>query len=173
MKEVDKEFLVFMTSSAEAAPNSPVLSKIVSMLAPSGLHVFLVHASLLFFAGLLTLIICPQFGMGGIVLGHHFIHMLASGGQILCAAFCASLYFGFVMALSHVFLPVSYKRKVQAHSGVFAAAIPALLMGLMMLGSLALGQFAVMGLLYCVTWYLVSMLIHISFTVQWRVYALS
>ena len=173
MNQTEKDYILFLNSGKPGNKDSSVLNKLLRKLNPSFTKTFFIHLSILFSAGLLTLLVCPQFGMGGILFGHHFIHFIASGGQVLCGIFCASVYFLSAMSLSHIFLPASYKRTIQHHAGVFAFSVPAILMGIMMLSAAAIGQFAVMGFIFCLSWYLASLIIHFVFTNLWKPYALT
>lgn len=62
---------------------------------------------------LLTLTVCPQFGIGPIGGGHGIAHYFMAYGEWACASFCGVLFLGLSSLLSTVLLSKGEKRLIK------------------------------------------------------------
>lgn len=142
-----KEYLEFMTSE-ESAPDtlrSTVKTKVSSDLNPSFLKVFVSLVGIHLVSGTLTLLVCPQFGVGPIGGWLDLMQVVMPLGYVACALFCGTLYLGSTAIFSHLFLSADILRAMErtrlAHFGFLAAFSMALFMVLPKNGAWELPEF--------------------------------
>lgn len=107
MSNWNDDFKEFLETPAEkpAAPARASLFQTVRQdLNPSSFHVFLKILTLHLFAGSLTLLVCPQFGVGPLGGGHGLMHYFMQLGNAVCALFCGAFFFIGTALLSFLFL---------------------------------------------------------------------
>lgn len=100
------EFLEFMNSDKQTRiiADDQVLTTIKDDLYPGNFYVLTKFILIQFVAALMTLSICPQFGIG-LFGGHHgVLHYVMSYGEIVCGLFCGSLFVGVSCVVSLLFL---------------------------------------------------------------------
>jgi hypothetical protein len=78
-----------------------------------------------------TLLICPQFGIGGVDLFHGLTHALAHHAAWLCGAFCGGLFLLIGTGLSVVFLSRPQWQWVWRHQ--FLLVVPPVVLGFTLL----------------------------------------
>ena len=89
-----------------------------------------------FSAGILTLAICPQFGLGPAIPGHDITHYFMSIGVWACAIFCAAFYFVIAQTLSLAILsPREIKWIAKKRYSVLPGLVIASFLGLSMVGN--------------------------------------
>ena len=116
----------------------------------------------------LTLLICPQFGLGGFDFGHSLFHWFHGLGDIVCGMYCASIFFGFAAFTSSIFLSPAEKNRMTEKFLLPVIIVPSLLMFAAMISSALLGKFFVMGVSFLVAWYLTGLLIQGGSVYLWR-----
>ncbi len=101
-----REFDEFM-SSRQSPPielSQKVMAHVEGDLAPSLSQALPRFVSVYFASGLLTLSICPQFGIGPLGGGHGIAHYFMEVGLWACALFCGSFFLGVGALTSSLFL---------------------------------------------------------------------
>ena len=70
---------------------------------------------------IVTLSVCPQFGLGPLGGGHGIMHIVMDYGELACAAFCAGFFFSNSLAFMWIFMSKHETRVASMHS--FSLAI--------------------------------------------------
>ncbi len=103
-----KEFLDFLNTKETPVPKeleNYIYINIEKDLSPTKpLNLLSKFIALNFSAGVFTLAICPQFGLGPALGGHDITHYFMSIGTWACAIFCATFYFTIAQTLSLIIL---------------------------------------------------------------------
>lgn len=119
--------------------------------------VFSLHA----FAGLLTLLICPQFGWSPFDAPEHLPHIFMSYGVWACGLFCGSIFMGAGTFLKMALLKENelenYQRKIWAN----ATIVGALLLGLLMFAGRDTSAGAYLSLTFIGFWLIGALLFEI------------
>lgn len=92
-----KEFIEFLSTKAISPPKEitqNILEKISRDLNPSSLSVFGKVSLIHLLMGSITLLFCPQFGLG-FLSGMGIMHLFMSLGSVGCALLCGSFFLGF------------------------------------------------------------------------------
>ena len=123
-----REYQEFLEAAAAAPPlpaTQHILSTVRQDLTPAPLRVFLKVSAAVAVSGSASLLLCPQFGMGG---GHHseVHHLFMSLGPLGCSLACGTFFsvLGFVVALA--LLRPEELRLVRRNRFLLAAALSAL-----------------------------------------------
>jgi|FLYM01.1.fsa_nt_gi hypothetical protein len=117
---IDKEFNEFLKSEEKATPNKlsqKVMNAARTHLSPAPEKVLAKYLGLFVGSIFLSLTLCPQSGVSFLrddfPLFHHFFHQ----NMILCAAYCASVFFFTTHVLSFLILnryeKLTFSRKLQ------------------------------------------------------------
>ena len=134
MKE-NKEFQTFMKSSQ--APGGEIDSRLESLVARDLKHfplrVFAKALGLHWFAGALTLLICPQFGWNPFQVSPHLPHIFMEYGMWACGLFCGSLFMLFGGLGTRLFASGNEAVLLKQRGHRFAFALSGLTLGLLML----------------------------------------
>lgn len=130
----EKEFLEFMTN--EKSPSLNLREKVATMVQEE-LKIFKRHSFAKFIcfqsiAALLTLLACPQFGIGPLGGGHGISHAFVSYGQWACAAFCGVFFMGVSSFLGHALLNKGEKAFIYKHQLWLLALLASIWMMLLM-----------------------------------------
>ena len=106
MDKESKEFIAFLAAHGETPKQQEeaILDTVKSALTPSFNRAAARLLLLQLVSGLLTLLVCPQAGIGPIGGGHGISHVFMEIGVWACAIFCATFYFGVSLALALTFL---------------------------------------------------------------------
>ena len=116
-------------SSAEKPPTA-LWCEVAKDLTPSWKRVLMKALGAHFFASLLTLGVCPQFGLGYFGAHGPLSHLFHSLGEIGCQLACGAFYFGTFGLLWTVLLRRSERRFVGYQKGlVFTGGLIALTLG--------------------------------------------
>lgn len=70
----------------------------------------LITALIQAFACALTLVLCPQFGLGATLWGEEIVHHIFHQSPLLCGAYCGFVYLGASSFLTGLVLPRDYLR---------------------------------------------------------------
>lgn len=92
-----KDLKAFLDSEEIAPPRAlsqSVLSRVSLALNPSSAFVLKKLLAIHLVTGLLSLLICPQFGFGPIGGGHGIMSFVMQLGDWVCAAFCGAFFLG-------------------------------------------------------------------------------
>jgi hypothetical protein len=82
---------------------------------------------------MITLSVCPQFGVGPIGGGHGIVHVVMSYGPVVCASFCAVFLFSISTLLAMLVLNSSQRQWLTRQAlGVSLASLAALFFVLML-----------------------------------------
>lgn len=133
----EKDFLEFMTN--EKTPSSHLRGKVISMIRDE-IKIFkrMTFAKFIMFqsmAALITLLVCPQFGIGPLGGGHGISHVFVNYGQWACAAFCGVFFMGASSGLAYFFLNKGEKAFIFKHQlWLIAMLATAWMMVLMFVG---------------------------------------
>lgn len=134
-----KEFLEFLNSKETEAPKE-IFQKLQKtfekdFLPLKPLNLILKFLLLNFSAGVFTLTVCPQFGLGIFNQGHDVTHYFMSIGTWACALFCATFYFATAQTLALLILTnreirwIAQKRFTVLPSIVIASFIALAMLG--------------------------------------------
>lgn len=167
----ESEYVLFMSSSHSLSQGSCITEVVREEMNPStgaSLILFLL-ASL--FGGGATLLVCPQFGWGGLLFGHELLHWLFSVGDVACAIFCSGIFFIAANTCSYLVMPEHYLAKLNNQSLLVGIVVPMTLSIGLMGGAVLAGEFVFMGSLFIVTWFIFSFIIQIVASHAWRRYA--
>ena len=91
------EFLEFLSSESISPPkeiSQNIMKKVSRDLNPSSISVFFKIGIIHLIVGSITLIFCPQFGLG-FLSGMGIMHFFMSLGSMGCSILCGSLFLGF------------------------------------------------------------------------------
>ena len=91
------EFLEFLSSESISPPkefSQNIMKKVSRDLNPSSISVFFKIGIIHLIVGSITLIFCPQFGLG-FLSGMGIMHFFMSLGSMGCSILCRSLFLGF------------------------------------------------------------------------------
>lgn len=91
------EFLEFLSSKSISPPkeiSQIILEKVSKDLNPTSISVFFKIGIIHLIVGSITLIFCPQFGLG-FLSGMGIMHFFMSLGSVGCSILCGSLFLGF------------------------------------------------------------------------------
>lgn len=88
----DKDYLEFMTGSETVPDHLFKLSQKESLLSFKSKSIMTKFILFQILGGLISLIICPQFGVSFYAEGHGITHELKMIGDWACALFCGSLF---------------------------------------------------------------------------------
>ena len=95
-KEWFKEFLSFL--GGEALPPSSisqaVQSRVHTDLNPAFSKVLMKLGSIQLFVGAMTLLFCPQLGVGPLFGEHGLMYLFMNFGPVVCTAACGAIFFG-------------------------------------------------------------------------------
>lgn len=136
--KIDKEFLEFMNHSEtpNEALKENILSEITSDLKHFKLHTISKFVFLQALSALVTLSVCPQFGVG-FIKGHGIGHYFYSLGEWACALLCGLIFMGISVSLSYLLLQRGEKYLVSRFKFSIIIASTSIWMGVLMLtGSL-------------------------------------
>lgn len=92
-----KEFIEFLSSEPISPPreiSQNIIEKISRDLNPSSLSVFAKVSLIHLIIGSITLLFCPQFGLG-FLSGMGIMHLFMNLGSFGCALLCGSIFLGF------------------------------------------------------------------------------
>ncbi len=92
-----KEFIEFLSSEPISPPreiSQNIIEKISRDLNPSSLSVFAKVSLIHLLVGSITLLFCPQFGLG-FLSGMGMMHLFMTLGSFGCALLCGSFFLGF------------------------------------------------------------------------------
>lgn len=135
-----KEFLEFLNSNEVQAPKElaqNLYKKFEKDFLPiKSFNLIVKFLFLNFAAGLFTLTVCPQFGLGPIGKGHDISHFFMGIGLWACAIFCATFYFAIAQTLTLFLLSNREIRWIaQKRFTVLPSLVIATFIGLAMLGT--------------------------------------
>jgi hypothetical protein len=149
-----------------------LLLKIQRDINPNSSQVFLKLFRLHAISLLVTLLVCPQFGLGPLGGGNGIMAIIMMYGPIACACFCSSIFFGSTLILAKLFMTQPEKIKASQHAGSFATAISSLSFGAFMLldsVSVAVSVAPVTGILWMAVGGIILMLLKINGASRFRV----
>src|SRR5690606_19466565 len=114
---MNKEFLEFMQGEEEASESvrQMIQKEIQEDLRSFKFYTFTKFIFIQALSALMTLAICPQFGVGPIGGGHGIGHYFMQYGQWACASFCGVLFIGFSSACSFSLLKRGEKVLIFKH----------------------------------------------------------
>lgn len=119
--QLREDFLEFM-SFTDVAPSEQsrqtVFQNVSRLLSPTFLHVFKKLGVIQIFSGSVTLLFCPQFGIGPLGGGHGLMHTFMQMGPVFCALACGSLFLGTCAVVAPFFL-TREERKLAARTGLW------------------------------------------------------
>lgn len=136
-----EDFAVFLdadTSVPDAVSNR-IRQSVHQSLFPSSNRVFISLAAVHLFAGSLTLLVCPQFGIGPIGGWVDFMQFLMPLGIVACATFCGAIYLGTTAIATHLFLSPEMLRALEKTRYAQFSLLGAISMATLMLISLPSG----------------------------------
>ncbi len=142
-----KEFLEFLNTPEVEVPNSVkenIFQKLKHDFIPLNPYRLVSKFVFLnFAAGLITLSICPQFGIGPLSKGHDITHFFMGIGVWACAIFCAVFYFAIAQTLALLILTNRETRWIaQRRFSVLPVLVLATYFILMLVGKLTNGAVA-------------------------------
>jgi hypothetical protein len=88
----DKEFFEFLTQAENPPAALKKMAQLETSLTLKGRVVLARFIAFQILGGLISLIICPQFGFSFFVEGHGITHVFRMMGDWACALFCGSLF---------------------------------------------------------------------------------
>lgn len=101
-----------------------------------------------------TLTVCPQFGLGPLGGGHGIMHIVMDYGELACAAFCAGFFFSTALAFMWIFLSKHETRVASMHSFSLAITLAGTSFGFFLVAATISEQVAlelVTGIVWMVT----------------------
>jgi hypothetical protein len=119
-----KSYQAFEESGLRTPPanTTAILRAVVARdINPSKLQVLQKSLMLHLAALIVTLTICPQFGLGPLGGGHGIMHIVMDYGELACAAFCAGFFFSTSLFFMWIFMSRHETRVASIHS--FSLAI--------------------------------------------------
>ena len=162
------EYVEFMQSQYSSVIDSDVVSIISHKLKPSTVRVLAKLIVVSLSSAFLTLLICPQFGIGGFDFGHRLFHWFHGMGELICGVYCASIFFGFATLASGILMNSSEKKRMGEKFLFPILVVPTVLMFAAMISSVILGKFFVMGFGFVAAWYVTGLLIQGGSVYLWR-----
>ncbi|MCB0405756.1 MAG: hypothetical protein KDD51_13320 [Bdellovibrionales bacterium] len=102
-KDIEKEFQSFLQDNRKTLPErlySTTLLQTVRDLTVKPVQFFVKLLAIQSIAGGLTLLVCPQFGLGPLGGGQGLMTWVMAYGPIACAVFCGSVFLGSSALLS-------------------------------------------------------------------------
>lgn len=117
-KEWFKDFQSFIQGgeAPPAAISAALLARIHHDLNPPYFKVFAKLAVIQLLAGAVTLIFCPQLGIGPLLGEHGLMILFMRFGPVVCAGLCGALFFGVSLLLATYLLrPQELRRMRQKH----------------------------------------------------------
>jgi hypothetical protein len=143
-KQMREEFEEFM-SCCDVAPArccSTTCECVKQALHPKFWLVFKKLSIVQLFAGSVTLLFCPQFGIGPLGGGHGLMHTFMELGPIFCALACGGFFFGVSAIVASVFL-TREERGVAVRTGLGQFGLLGVAsMAALMLVSTSVGEFS-------------------------------
>lgn len=128
----NREYRLLLTSSKTTPPNdltSNIKKRIEVELNPSGRSVFFKLFAIHFISGVLTLFVCPQFGLGFSERSHAFLSLLLGLGEHSCMLICGALFLGSTGLVAALFLKAEEVRTIQRSRGLQWMALAFLSVG--------------------------------------------
>ncbi len=101
------DFEKFMQSESKPVPvtiSKHLLQVVKKSLHPSAALVFRKLMGVHLISGFLTLLVCPQYGIGPLGGGDGIMHFVMGYGYTACALFCGSIFLGTSALLAQFFL---------------------------------------------------------------------
>lgn len=163
-----QEYIDFMQSQYSSTIDSNVVSIISQELNPSTNRALTKLIIFSLSSAFLTLLICPQFGIGGFDFGHHLFHWFHGMGELVCGVYCASIFFGFATLTSSILMSPGEKKRMGEKFLFPILVVPTVLMFAAMISSVLLGKFFVMGFGFVAAWYVTGLLIQGGSVYLWR-----
>jgi len=113
------EFLALPEESVSGRerPAPELLARVASDLSPGHVEMAVRVGRIHVLSSLLSVAVCPQFGVGPLGGGHGLMGFFMRFGDIGCAIGCGAFYMGFTVALSHALLGPDQKRALK-HQGL-------------------------------------------------------
>jgi hypothetical protein len=152
--DVSQDYKTFIDGDERHPPSqisALIQAKIVRDIHPTRRQVLVkllvLHAAAL----VLTLTVCPQFGLGPLGGGHGIMHVVMKYGEAACAVFCATVLFGTTLAMAGLFLNRHELQLASTHSLSTAVGISSLSYAFFMLLDVVTTQ-VVVSLSYGLVW---------------------
>jgi hypothetical protein len=114
-----KDYLDFKTSDSVSPPprvSEQIMSQVRKDLNPSNWQVFSKISKIHFFAALITLSVCPQFGFRVLGSGLGLMEVFMAFGSYGCNVACGSFFIGVTMIASSVLLRPEELRQLKRNS---------------------------------------------------------
>ena len=132
IEEMNRDYQEFMTSSEVRAPEKlrdNILSVVHRDLHPNAWQIFSKISLIHFFVGVVTLSLCPQFGVRIFGEGMGLMRLFASFGTYGCMAACGAFFVGTSLLVSAFILNRDELRVLKKHRLLQVAAITLLSLG--------------------------------------------
>lgn len=133
------DFKSFVDSDAEPPPSplsQAILSRVKEELNPSLDRILKKLIPLQLLSGAVTLLFCPQLGVGATLFGPHGLVMplFMPLGDLACAGLCGALYLGLSLAFSLPFFSKEEVRKISDQGYLYVTLLVAISFVGLMLG---------------------------------------
>ncbi len=167
-----KSYRAFVESDTRTPPadKTSILRAVVARdINPSRLQVLQKSLMLHMAALVVTLTVCPQFGLGPIGGGHGIMHIVMDYGDIACAAFCAGFFFSTSLAFIWIFMSRHETRVASIHSFSLALILVGTSFGFFLVAS-SISEQVVLELATSLVWVAtgVAILTVIRFFPRWH-----
>jgi hypothetical protein len=120
------EFNNFFNSNKKSPPdhlNSKIREIVMADISPSIWNVSFKFLFIHFVMSSLTLIICPQFGLGPLGGSNGILHFIEQYGHRICGLFCGSFFFLGSLLMANWILTKGQKKAIFQHGFIFSFCI--------------------------------------------------
>jgi len=161
-RQKQKDFLEFLQSQAEQPPevlDHAISAEMKRRLRIEGPRTVTKFISCHLFAAVLTLMICPQFGLGSVFCGS-ISHYFMSIGAWACALYCSVIFFGIGFLASKLTLNLTEARRLAIAPWYLAIAYCAgILILFLLVGNRSSEHLMFFQLDYIAVWWLSGVMI--------------
>jgi hypothetical protein len=126
------EFLALSGSEGLERPRADLMNQVRRDLSPGFVHIAVRLGAIHGIAGSISLLFCPQFGVGPLGGGDGLMGFFMRFGDLACAMGCGSFFMGLTAVAAHLVLNPDEKRALRAQGWLQYLWLVALSWGLLM-----------------------------------------